>query len=254
MQWYYAADGKQAGPVDEGEWDALVRSGAISGSTLVWREGMAEWRPYREVAPAPEVAIEAPAVPESLGADMGVCIECGKAFPREDMVHYSGAWVCAVCKPVFFQRVQEGVALPNQLEYAGFWIRVGASLIDWVILMLVDSVLSLAFGMNPFGGAQLFGFLSLGLQSLVSMSLRISYETWFIGKFGATPGKMACGLRVVRPDGSGVSYWRAFGRYWGKFLSGLILCIGYLMVAFDDERRGLHDRLCDTRVIRQRRG
>ena len=56
---------------------------------------------------------------------------------------------------------------------------------------------------------------------------------------------------ICNADGSAVTYGRAFGRYWGQALSSLILGIGFLMVAFDDEKRGLHDRLCDTRVIRK---
>ena len=74
-------------------------------------------------------------------------------------------------------------------------------------------------------------------------------ETWLIGKYGATLGKMACGIRVVRPDGSPVTYLRAFGRYWAKFLSGIMLLIGYIIAAFDAEKRALHDHICDTRVV-----
>jgi uncharacterized RDD family membrane protein YckC len=70
-----------------------------------------------------------------------------------------------------------------------------------------------------------------------------------VGKFAATPGKMACGLKVIMSDGSQVTYWRALGRHFAKVLSVLILYIGYIMVAFDEEKRGLHDRICDTRVI-----
>ena len=62
---------------------------------------------------------------------------------------------------------------------------------------------------------------------------------------------MACGLRVIVSDGSKVSYWRAFGRYWAKILSGLILAIGYIMAGFDSEKRALHDHICNTRVIRK---
>ena len=71
-----------------------------------------------------------------------------------------------------------------------------------------------------------------------------------VGRHGATPGKMAWGLKVIRADGGTVSYGRAFGRFWAQLLSGLLLGIGFIMVAFDDEKRALHDHICDTRVIR----
>ena len=73
---------------------------------------------------------------------------------------------------------------------------------------------------------------------------------FFLGKFGATPGKMACKLKVVRPDGERISYARALGRHFAEMLSGIILYIGYIMAAFDEEKRTLHDRICDTRVIK----
>jgi uncharacterized RDD family membrane protein YckC len=60
---------------------------------------------------------------------------------------------------------------------------------------------------------------------------------------------MACGLRVVRPDGESLTFMRAFGRHFAEMLSGLILMIGYLMAAFDSEKRALHDRISDTRVV-----
>jgi uncharacterized RDD family membrane protein YckC len=61
---------------------------------------------------------------------------------------------------------------------------------------------------------------------------------------------MACGIKIVTPDGNRVSYMRAFGRYFAEILSGMILLIGYIMAAFDYEKRALHDRICSTRVIK----
>jgi uncharacterized RDD family membrane protein YckC len=71
-----------------------------------------------------------------------------------------------------------------------------------------------------------------------------------VGKFAATPGKMACKLKVVLPEGDRVSYARAIGRHFAKYISGLILGIGYIMAGFDEQKRALHDRICDTRVIK----
>jgi uncharacterized RDD family membrane protein YckC len=81
------------------------------------------------------------------------------------------------------------------------------------------------------------------------MCIGITYETVLIGKYGATLGKMACKIKVVTAEGGRVSYLLAFGRYFAKILSAMILMIGYLMAAFDDEKRALHDRICNTRVI-----
>jgi uncharacterized RDD family membrane protein YckC len=93
---------------------------------------------------------------------------------------------------------------------------------------------------------------AVGLLGLVGMLLGCAYEAIFVAQMGATPGKMALGMKVVRPDGSRVDIGRAVGRYFAKLLSMMILCIGYIMIGFDPEKRGLHDMICDTRVVRQR--
>ena len=85
----------------------------------------------------------------------------------------------------------------------------------------------------------------------LSIGLMIFYTTYFVGKYGATPGKMICKLKIIRPDGTELTYMRAFGRFFGEWLSSMILYIGYIMVGFDKEKRALHDMICDTRVIKQ---
>jgi uncharacterized RDD family membrane protein YckC len=80
--------------------------------------------------------------------------------------------------------------------------------------------------------------------------LGAAYSILFIGKAGATPGKMAMGIKVVRPDGSPISMGQSVGRYFSTMISGFTLGIGYLIAAFDDERKTLHDRIAGTRVIR----
>jgi uncharacterized RDD family membrane protein YckC len=63
---------------------------------------------------------------------------------------------------------------------------------------------------------------------------------------------MAVGVKVFRTDGSKLSVMRIVGRMFAKGISGLILCIGYIMAGVDEEKRALHDRMCDTRVVRVR--
>jgi uncharacterized RDD family membrane protein YckC len=87
---------------------------------------------------------------------------------------------------------------------------------------------------------------------LISFALQIAYSVWMHGKFGATVGKMACGLRLVRANGTPVSYGLATGRFFAEFLSALLIYIGYIMAGFDEEKRTLHDRICNTRVIKTR--
>jgi uncharacterized RDD family membrane protein YckC len=88
--------------------------------------------------------------------------------------------------------------------------------------------------------------------TLVSMLVAFLYEVIMIRYYGATVGKMAIGVKVIRTDGSDVGWGVSIGRYFVKIVSGIILAIGYIMAGFDDEKRALHDRLCDTRVVYKR--
>jgi uncharacterized RDD family membrane protein YckC len=84
---------------------------------------------------------------------------------------------------------------------------------------------------------------------LIYIGIVAAYNTYFVGKFGATPGKMACSLKIVMAGGAPVSYGRAFGRTFAEMLSGMTCNIGYLIAAFDEEKRSLHDHICATRVV-----
>lgn len=245
MDWYYAKDDEQLGPVSQEALDALVNEGTITLSTLVWHQGMTDWQPHGEVAT--RAASPGQGVP-----GLTPCVECGRSFPADELVHYSGSYVCAECKPIFFQRVREGVSLDMDVEYGGFWIRFGAKVIDGIIMSIVQVPLLIVSALNAASNPDAVNpLLSLGVL-LVNYGLPIAYTVFFLGKFGATPGKMALGLKVIRPTGEPITYLRALGRYFAEILSSLILLIGYIMAAFDEEKRTLHDRICDTRVIRAR--
>ncbi|HUN56051.1 MAG TPA: RDD family protein [Smithella sp.] len=178
------------------------------------------------------------------------CSVCGIAFPDSDLVQYGDAKICASCKPAFFQRLKEGADLSIEMNYAGFWIRAGAAFVDGIIMWIFTMALFFAFGFDFFPKKQpAFFDPSRMVFTFVQYAFVITYYTFFIGKFGATPGKMVSGIKVINADGGKVSYLKAFGRYFAHMLSGIILGIGYLMVAFDDEKRALHDRICNTRVI-----
>jgi len=254
MDWYYAQGQQQVGPLPDAELVRLAGAGAITDQTLVWHAGMPEWRPYGEVKPAAAPPPVAPVV-EDAAARVLVCSECQRSFPREEMISFGNAWVCAACKPVFVQKLKEGVALPGTREYGGFWIRFAAKFVDGLLLGGVNLLVGVAIGLviglllRRHGGSA--GFLAMGLGFLVQFCIGIAYTTWFLGTYGATPGKMACGLKVIRTDGSKLTYGRAFGRHFADMLSGLTLCIGYIIAGFDDEKRALHDRICDTRVVKK---
>lgn len=169
------------------------------------------------------------------------------------MIRFGESWVCGACKPVFVQKLKEGVNVAGAREYGGFCIRFGAKIIDMIAISVIQWFMSFFIIMivgvssSPtHGGMTTF----VTISNIFNMFIATTYTTWFLGRFAATPGKMALGLKVIMADGDKVSYMRAFGRNFAEMLSGILLCVGYIMAAFDDEKRTLHDRICDTRVVR----
>lgn len=103
--------------------------------------------------------------------------------------------------------------------------------------------------MNPLTRGTSVSPMTNAQIAIISFFLGAGYEIFLIGKYGATWGKMTMKVKVVKPDGSPISYGQSIGRYFAKMLSSITLLIGYLMAFWDPERRALHDRLCTTRVI-----
>ncbi|MEI9894527.1 MAG: RDD family protein [Chthoniobacter sp.] len=247
MSWYYAENNERRGPVEDAAFQSLVSAGSIKPDTLVWREGFATWMPYGSVAAAAVPASSSPV--DAAGAESSsriACSQCGRSFPVDETVTYEGRHVCVECKPLFFQKIKEGALVVGQHDYGGFWIRFGAKFIDNILLRIVATLIGVAVGLafpHSHAAAALAGLSILGILA--------AYSIFFTGKYGATPGKMACKLQVIRADGSPMTFGRAAARFFSEMLSGLILGIGYIMAGFDEEKRALHDRICDTRVVRK---
>lgn len=143
-------------------------------------------------------------------------------------------------------------------NYAGFWIRVGAYLIDSIILVIAQTAIFAVFGVSMIGADALdpaagdaFANTGAGIAYLITTVGGILYFALMESSAKqATVGKMALGLIVVDVDGNRISFLRAFGRYFAKILSGLILFIGYIMVGFTERKQGLHDMICSTLVLK----
>ncbi len=245
MDWYYVRGRERVGPMDDETFGQRVKEGVVSSETLVWNSHLPDWKPYGQVTG--EVA-ETTAAPAS-SAVLATCVECGKDHSVTDMLVYRGIPVCGNCKAIYFQRLLQGTPRSVGVEYGGFWVRFGAEMVDYVLfgamVAPLQTLVLLTMAINPF----LYMGLSI-LFGLANFAFMIFLGTYFVGTWGASPGKMALGLRIVVADGSKVSYARAFGRVFAKMVSAVILYVGFIMVAFDPERRALHDYMCNTRVIR----
>jgi len=129
--------------------------------------------------------------------------------------------------------------------YAGFWRRLVAWILDLLLLGVVTVPLNLAFG-----GDDGYTAASSGAQSISTVIGWLYYALMESSSKQATVGKMALGIVVTDTEGRRIGFGKATGRYFAKFLSFLILGIGFLMVAFTKRKQGLHDILAGTLVIR----
>ena len=136
----------------------------------------------------------------------------------------------------------------HDVRYGGFWIRVVAYIIDAILLSFVSGVIGFATGMNMFDTDYAHYNPTGNLVSVVIGWLY--FAAMESSERGATVGKMAVGLRVVTEQGQRLTFLNATGRYFAKFVSAIILGIGFLMVAWTDRKRGLHDMIAGTLVIK----
>ncbi len=241
MQWYFANNNERQGPVSEAEFQSLVQQGIIRPDTLVWRQGMGNWQPYAQVAatlPPPM-----PLVPSDLTA---------APFPA------APGPAAAVPAPAYTPVAGFATTPRPAFRYGGFWIRVAAKVIDGLIMtpFLFGLFFYFMFPIfrnmsgdpnNPEMMQEIFK-VEMKMMPLILL-LYLAYDLFFLGKFSATPGKMALGLKVVRSDGSRIGIGRIIGRFFAERINNFIFCIGYIIAGFDDEKRALHDHLCDTRVV-----
>ncbi len=144
------------------------------------------------------------------------------------------------------------------MTYAGFWVRLSAYVIDSVIVfgfllivrLFVSGLLSFTEG-TIFDGNVLFHYT---LKDIILYIFQVLYFILFTFCTGTTPGKKLLNLRVVQADEEKLTFFNVLYRETiGRFLCGLSIGIGYIVAGIDKEKRGIHDMLCDTRVIYAKR-
>jgi uncharacterized RDD family membrane protein YckC len=160
----------------------------------------------------------------------------------------------------------QGAAIHSTVGYAGFWLRLVAALIDFVLIYFVRRLIFLPFGIGA--GMGLHGLFhgrhpqDLGeLMPLLGLMIRVAIISailqWLYfslmesSVWQATVGKKLLGLTVTDLEGRRISFGRATGRYFAKIISSLILFIGYMMAGFTEKKQALHDMIAGTLVLRK---
>jgi len=154
------------------------------------------------------------------------------------------------------------------MNYAGFWKRFAAYLIDSVIIGIVMGIVMMIFGIGLFGSLATVDPMEMEMDEdaanamaagviggMVTFFILISAAQWLYFALmessakQATLGKMALSIIVTDLNGNRLSFGRATGRYFGKIISGAILMIGYIMAGFTEKKQALHDIIAGCLVV-----
>ena len=249
QEWYYAKQGQRLGPVTGTELAQLYDTGQLLDTDHVWTKGMSEWAPVSQAkqhfyAPQPTVDAVAQAPHEvgdlvlDIDLELDKPITAGYTYPKG------------------------GGGGGGYSDYAGFWLRAVAFLIDSVITGIAGAVLGGCVGgimgglMGAAGGfegeftqEQLLGFQLMGNIIAIIVGW-LYYALLEASSWQATLGKKALGLKVVDLDGDRISFLRATGRHFGKIISSLICFVGFFMAGFTEKKQALHDMMAGCLVVR----
>jgi uncharacterized RDD family membrane protein YckC len=161
------------------------------------------------------------------------CPKCGKQ--NDDRAIY-----CQVCGTSLGVRSSVAASpvmqpIPQQGVYAGFWARFVAMIIDFLIIAVASGIVSAT---------------TLGAGFFISLLAPWLYEAFMLSsEWQATVGKRAMSIAVTGGDGERITFARATGRHFAKWISAFLLGIGFIMAAFTEKKQALHDMIAETLVI-----
>ena len=240
MEIWIGRDGERHGPYKEEDVREWLRSGKVSPTDLAWYEGLADWQPLS--------VLLRDAVPEASSAG-----DNPYAAPSAPL-----------------QALPQTTAAALE-DHAGFWKRVAAYILDAIVLYIPNMLIMKVMGGDAAqetmkqamiaAPGDLHAMMAAYHQFYATMGVPIIITTvlaWLYfavcesSPWQATLGKLALGIRVTDLHGNRIGFPHALGRYLAKFLSVLILGIGFLMVGWTKRKQGLHDMLAKTLVLNGR--
>lgn len=232
------------GPFTRTQIAEKLQTGEMSLEDLAFIEGLSQWTPLREVL----AKVDAVSIPPE------------PPVPVSTAPAYSYA---ATMQP------------PGHLQYAGFWIRVVAYLVDGLILSIPIFIIVIIFGVivgiaggltkesfspsgNPDSSQAMGVAMGLGivLMELVFFVFVLVISWLYFAKLESGPmqatyGKRLLGLKVTNLSGERISFGQASGRFFCKILSKMIFYIGFIMAGFTERKQALHDMIAGTLVVRK---
>lgn len=226
--WYYIdSTGQQVGPISADAIREALRLHGASPSSSCWREGMVNWQPISVMA----AELGLPPAPDAPAPPTGPQDPYRPPLHPGTPEHYTGS---------------------GDIVYAGFLRRWAALFLDQLILMLpiwvvaVGLAVMLGVGMNSQGAAVAAQVL---IYVVYFLAAPLYYALQESSAAQATLGKRALGIKVTDENGRRLSFGHALGRWFAAALSYLTIYIGFLMAAFTDRKRALHDMVASTLVV-----
>jgi uncharacterized RDD family membrane protein YckC len=219
-KWYVRANGETLGPYDGHRVKEMIEQAQLAADSPVARVGATQWSTVRDI---PVFAGLLPS--RAIGGAPG-------QLPATDV--------------------------GGGPHYAGFWIRFLAYFIDAIIINVVVAAISFVVGALIGVAATASGIhdndkiatIAGGVGALIGIiSVIIYYVVFCSGRWQATPGKRMLGIHIITVGGEKVGGWLALGRYLAYLVSSLPFGIGFFMIGWNNEKQGLHDMICKTRVI-----
>lgn len=133
------------------------------------------------------------------------------------------------------------------VEYAGFWRRFLAAFLDGIVIGVANSLVAVAMGYPVFDVEREY----FDLPGLVGIAISwVYFALQESSPAMGTLGKRAMGIRVTNMNGERITFGQATGRFFGRYISTMILLIGYLMMLWDDKKQTLHDKMAGTLVVK----
>lgn len=220
-EWYYARHGQQYGPFSEEELINLIRSDAVKESDFLWTPGMENWAR-------------------------------ASSIPRIYQ-HFETPGTFGQVEPSGFTGASAQLGAP---QYAGFWLRLAAYIIDSLVLGAAGCVIGFIIGIFSVATGDVDPEVSATAESVTNVIAAVMAWLYFAlmesSTWQATLGKKALGIKVIDYQGNRISFLRATGRHFAKFISAIILFIGYIMAGFTERKQALHDMIAGTLVIMRR--
>ena len=225
--WHYTdAQGAEQGPVTADAVRAAYHAGHLGPRSQFWHEGLPAWIDLAAAA-----------------AELGLATGAATTTPPPAPDPYAMPRATLENAP--------GVADSTDVVYAGFWRRAVAVVIDSLVLLVPTLFLSgvLGVAVGAAGGSGGEGALVVAFY-LANFAMRGAYfATMHSSGWQATLGKRAIGIKVTDDAGNRLTFVHALGRWFASALSFLTVYIGFLMAAFTDRKRALHDIVAGTQVV-----